>query len=196
MRLPMPFQHWTTYPGHSGIDYPYATGTPILASGPGYVHHKNYTDRGGFQIWISYDGYSKRVGYSHMNNYKGCPPNGSRVREGSLIGYVGSRGSKSTGPHLHSEIGGAPGSAAYWDYFDPNNWVGKTPPTPNPTPQPERNEDDDMIVNLAGKKGVRNGGAYITKDGKSYFMGDAAQGAPSLDDAASGSFLAIYPRVN
>lgn len=195
-KLSMPFQHWTTYEGHSGIDYPYATGTPIRASGPGYVHHKNYTDRGGYQVWIKYDGYSKRVGHSHMNSYEGVPKDGTRVVEGTVIGYVGSLGANSTGPHLHSEIGGAPGSENYWEYFDQNNWVGKSDPAPMPKPEPEETEETEMIVNLTGKKSVRNGGAYVTKDGVSYFLGAAAKDAPVLDDAASGAFLVIFPRVN
>ena len=93
-------------------------------------------------------------------------------------------------------MGGAPGCAAYWTYFDPNDWVGKTDPKPTPTPQPERNEDDDMIVNLQGQEKSHNAGAYVTKDGKAYWLGQDAANAPRLTNPAAGKFLTIYPLGN
>ena len=87
---------------HSGIDLAARTGTPIYASGDGVI------DRAG---WVS--GYGKKVeirhvngfetGYGHMSRIaEGIAP-GTRVRQGQVIGYVGSTGN-STGPHLHFEI--------------------------------------------------------------------------------------------
>jgi murein DD-endopeptidase MepM/ murein hydrolase activator NlpD len=87
---------------HTGIDLSAPTGTPIYASGDGIV------ERAG---WIS--GYGKKVelkhvngfetGYGHMSRIADGMSPGARVRQGQIIGYVGSTGN-STGPHLHFEI--------------------------------------------------------------------------------------------
>ena len=87
---------------HTGVDLASRTGTPIYASGDGIV------DKAG---WSS--GYGKFVGLKHVNGFEtgyghmsriadGMRP-GTKVRQGQIIGYVGSTGN-STGPHLHFEI--------------------------------------------------------------------------------------------
>lgn len=123
-KLCMPFQKWTTYPGHGGIDFPQARGTIIKASGPGVVYHRNTTARGGNQIWVRYDLNGAEVGYCHMDSFAGCPAVGTRVQAGTQLGHVGSLGTNSTGPHLHIEINGHPGSAGVWLFFDQGCVVG------------------------------------------------------------------------
>jgi murein DD-endopeptidase MepM/ murein hydrolase activator NlpD len=87
---------------HRGTDFAASTGTPIMAAGDGIV------DRAGF-----YGGYGRYVrlrhsgkyatAYGHMSAFaRGIRP-GARVRQGQVIGYVGSSGA-STGPHLHYEV--------------------------------------------------------------------------------------------
>jgi len=91
-----------TYKLHTGVDLSARTGTPIYASGDGVVKRAQ---------WVS--GYGRYVSLGHANGYEtayahmtriadGMKP-GTRVRQGQVIGYVGSTG-YSTGPHLHFEI--------------------------------------------------------------------------------------------
>lgn len=87
---------------HTGVDLAAKSGTPIYASGDGVVEKAQ---------WVS--GYGKYVEIKHVNGFEtgyghqsriadGIKP-GVRVRQGQIIGYVGSTGN-STGPHLHFEI--------------------------------------------------------------------------------------------
>lgn len=122
-KLPIPFSNPATYPGHSGVDYAQRRGTPFLASGPGRVTTLSRNARGGFYIWVKYDAIGPEVGYHHMDSHNGCPPVGSRVSEGTRLGYVGNTGN-STGPHLHSEVAGHRTTAGYWKFFDSSRVVG------------------------------------------------------------------------
>jgi len=150
-KLPIPFAKHTTYAGHGGIDFPQARGTIFRASGPGVVYHRNSTPRGGDQIWVRYDT-GVKVGYCHMDSFDGAAAIGTRVVEGSPLGRVGSKGKKSTGPHLHIEISGQAYSAAVWQYFDPARVVGNSgggnsaaaPATP--TAPPIVTQEDDMPI--------------------------------------------------
>lgn len=152
-KLPIPFAKHTTYKGHGGIDFPQARGTTFRASGPGVVYHRNSTPRGGDQIWVRYDT-GVKVGYCHMDSFDGAAAIGTRVVEGSPLGRVGSKGKKSTGPHLHIEISGQAYSAAVWKYFDPARVVGNSgggsSSTAPAAPAPPTNitQEDDMPIML------------------------------------------------
>lgn len=146
-KLPMPFGNPATYVGHSGIDYPQNRGTPFRASGDGTVTLRRTTTNGGNMIWVEYDAFptTNGVGYAHMDNWNQCPPVGARVKEGDILGLVGSSG-RSTGPHLHSEVAGYATTDGYWKFFDKNRVVGQgsssggtTPPT-----KPKLKEKLDM----------------------------------------------------
>lgn len=169
MSLPVPFARWTTYPGHSGIDFPYAAGTAFRASGPGTVRNLGKNSRGGYYIWVKYDGYPA-VGYHHMNSHAGCPSPGTRVSEGTQLGYVGWLGLNSTGAHLHSEVEGRATAAGYWTVFDKNRVVGATPggggsgagggATPEEPAGPNYNIlEDEMIRIQAPSRGIAMIGA-------------------------------------
>ena len=87
---------------HTGVDYAAPRGTPILAAGNGVVEKMGWTSGyGHFTLVRHTNGYE--TGYGHQSAFaKGLVP-GSRIRQGQVIGYVGSTG-LSTGPHLHFEI--------------------------------------------------------------------------------------------
>jgi len=146
--LPIPFNNPATYAGHSGVDYAGHSGDPIPASGPGKVVSRGRNDRGGFNIWVQYDG-GPLVGYHHMNSHEGCPSVGERVTLGQRLGYVGWSGrvfpAGRDGAHLHSEVSGHATTAGYWRFFDRTRVVGavaaggsSSKPTPTkPEPDPE-----------------------------------------------------------
>jgi len=87
---------------HSGVDYAAPRMTPILAAGDGIVESAGPNSGYGNLTLIRHtNGYE--TGYGHQTKFaKGIVP-GARVRQGQVIGYVGSTG-LSTGPHLHFEI--------------------------------------------------------------------------------------------
>ncbi len=87
---------------HAGVDWSAPRGTPIIAAGSGVVEKADWTSGYGKQTIIRHaNGYE--TSYSHQNAVaKGVVP-GARVRQGQVIGYVGSTG-LSTGPHLHYEL--------------------------------------------------------------------------------------------
>lgn len=87
---------------HKGTDYAAATGTPIKATGDGKVIHA--ARKGGYgKTVIIQHGQSITTLYAHMNGYARGIRSGKRVKQGQIIGYVGSTG-RSTGPHLHYEF--------------------------------------------------------------------------------------------
>lgn len=87
---------------HSGVDYAAPKGSRIYASGDGVVKRAQVAGGYGNYVVIRHNSeYS--TGYAHMNSFaRGIKP-GARVKQGQVIGYVGSTG-RSTGPHLHFEI--------------------------------------------------------------------------------------------
>ena len=87
---------------HTGVDWGSAMGTPIFASGNGIIEKAGWEGGYGKYIRIRHaNGYE--TAYGHMSAFaRGMEP-GKRVRQGQVIGYVGSTG-LSTGAHLHYEI--------------------------------------------------------------------------------------------
>lgn len=86
---------------HKGVDYAAPTGTPIYAAGDGKISFRGKQKGYGNVVYIQHD--SKHVTvYAHMNKFA-SKSKGDRVRQGELIGYVGSTG-WATGPHLHYEF--------------------------------------------------------------------------------------------
>ena len=87
---------------HKGVDYAAARGTPIKAVGDGKVIFKG--TKGGYgRVIILQHGSKYSTLYAHMNSYNKKMKHGTRVKQGQVIGYVGSSG-LATGPHLHYEF--------------------------------------------------------------------------------------------
>ena len=87
---------------HKGVDFAAPRGTPIYAAGEGKVEVAKRNGGYGNYVRIRHTGeYS--TAYAHLSGFaKGIAP-GRRVRQGQVIGYVGTTG-RSTGPHLHYEV--------------------------------------------------------------------------------------------
>jgi murein DD-endopeptidase MepM/ murein hydrolase activator NlpD len=91
-----------TIRAHKGTDYAAPRGTPIKAAGDGKVIHAGR--KGGYgNTVILQHGQGYQTLYAHMHNFGGGIKAGARVRQGQIIGYVGTTG-LSTGPHLHYEF--------------------------------------------------------------------------------------------
>ena len=87
---------------HKGTDFAAPTGTPIMASGSGLITRARWCGGGGNCIKIKHNSAYQTI-YAHMKNFAQGIKEGVRVKQGQVIGYVGSTG-KSTGPHLHYEV--------------------------------------------------------------------------------------------
>ena len=87
---------------HTGTDFAAPTGTPILASGDGIVTRAQWCGGGGNCVKIKHNRVYQTV-YAHMSKFGRGIKKGTRVKQGQIIGYVGSTG-LSTGPHLHYEV--------------------------------------------------------------------------------------------
>ena len=87
---------------HRGTDFAAPKGTPIMASGSGTIEMAKWWGAYGKYIRIKHNSKYKTA-YAHLNSYaRGIRP-GAKVKQGQIIGYVGSTG-RSTGPHLHYEV--------------------------------------------------------------------------------------------
>jgi murein DD-endopeptidase MepM/ murein hydrolase activator NlpD len=87
---------------HKGVDYAAATGTPIKVTGDGKIIFRG--KKGGYGNTIIVQHGSKySTLYAHMSKYRSGLTTGSRVKQGQIIGYIGSSG-LATGPHLHYEF--------------------------------------------------------------------------------------------
>ena len=87
---------------HRGTDFAAPMGTPIMASGSGVITRARWCGGGGNCIKIKHNSTYKTI-YAHMKNFGRGIKEGVRVKQGQIIGYVGSTGN-STGPHLHYEV--------------------------------------------------------------------------------------------
>jgi murein DD-endopeptidase MepM/ murein hydrolase activator NlpD len=90
---------WKT---HKGTDYAARTGTPIMTTASGTVTHASRKGGYGNCVIVKHnDKYSTL--YAHLSKFKSGARKGSYVKQGDIIGYVGSTG-YATGPHLHYEF--------------------------------------------------------------------------------------------
>ena len=87
---------------HTGTDFAAPSGTPIFAAGDGVIESIGRNGGYGNYIRIRHNG-SYKSAYGHMKGFARGLGSGNRVRQGQIIGYVGTTG-RSTGPHLHYEI--------------------------------------------------------------------------------------------
>ena len=87
---------------HRGTDFAAPMGTPIMASGNGVIKKAGWCGGGGNCVVIKHNSTYQTV-YAHMSKFANGIRSGVRVKQGQIIGFVGSTG-KSTGPHLHYEV--------------------------------------------------------------------------------------------
>ena len=90
------------YRPHLGVDYAAPSGTPVHAVADGVVSFKGWSGGGGNTLRIKHAG-NLETGYLHLRGFAKGINKGTRVKQGDLIGYVGSTGT-STGPHLDYRI--------------------------------------------------------------------------------------------
>ena len=84
---------------HHGVDYAAPTGTPVVTVGDGTVIEKGWDKKGGGNYLKIRHNSTYTTTYMHLNGFAKGIQKGSKVKQGDLIGYVGSTG-MSTGPHL------------------------------------------------------------------------------------------------
>jgi len=87
---------------HRGTDFAAPSGTPIMASGAGKIIRARWCGGGGNCVKIKHNSTYQTI-YAHMKSFARGIKEGRRVKQGQIIGYVGSTG-MSTGPHLHYEV--------------------------------------------------------------------------------------------
>ena len=87
---------------HQGTDFAAPMGTPIMASGTGTITRAKWCGGGGNCIKIKHNSTYETI-YAHMKSFAKGMKVGKKVKQGQIIGYVGSTG-LSTGPHLHYEV--------------------------------------------------------------------------------------------
>lgn len=129
--IPLPFQRWTTYKGHSGLDFPVPAGTAIPASAGGVITFSGWwNDRAGNTRTLTLPS-GLQIMHCHLQDLSG-PPVGSGVGPGAPIarsGWTGNVVPKGpAGAHLHTEmwLRGVPQIESAW--YDLNNWIGKPAP--------------------------------------------------------------------
>lgn len=125
---------------HTGVDYAAPKGTPVMSIGDGTVTSVKYEGAGGNTVRIRHNSvYS--TAYLHLSKYAKGLKAGQRVRQGEVIGYVGSTG-RSTGPHLDFRV-----------------WKNGTPINPlkmeSPPAEPIKEENRDMFEEAAAKYKAR-----------------------------------------
>jgi len=117
---------------HKGIDIAAPRGTPVVAVADG-IARKRLGGPGGNAIWINGKYY-----YAHLSKF--AVSDGQKVKKGDVIGYVGSTGTSSTGPHLHFGIDPKGGFSDGGSWVDPRTFLsraaagGAVPPGPHGDP--------------------------------------------------------------
>lgn len=87
---------------HTGVDYAAPSGTPVVTIGDGVVTFKGWTNGGGNTLKIRHNS-TYTTSYMHLRGFAKGLAVGKRLKQGELIGYVGSTG-LSTGPHLDFRV--------------------------------------------------------------------------------------------
>lgn len=87
---------------HKGVDFGAKRGTPVYSAGAGVVNYAGWRGSYGKYVRVRHNG-TYQTAYAHLSKVARGIRSGKRVRQGQVIGYVGSTG-RSTGPHLHYEV--------------------------------------------------------------------------------------------
>ena len=92
------------YRKHEGVDIFAISGTPVLSVVNGVIEQKGVNGLGGNKLWVRSPSDNWSYYYAHLSGYASGISNGTRVRKGQVIGYVGNTGNAKTTPsHLHFE---------------------------------------------------------------------------------------------
>lgn len=110
---------------HTGVDYAAPSGTPVHALGDGVVLSAGWTTTGGGNVIKIKHNSVYTTGYLHLKGFAKGIKSGVRVKQGQLIGYVGSTGT-STGPHLDFRV---------WKNGSPIDPLRMDSPSAEPLPQ-------------------------------------------------------------
>jgi len=98
---------------HEGIDIMAPQGAPVLAAADGEIVRFWTSERGGVSVYQA-DARGERIYYyAHLSAYANGLKEGDSVRQGQVIGYVGSTGNATT-PHLHFEIRSTEDTQRWW----------------------------------------------------------------------------------
>lgn len=122
---------------HTAIDYAAPMGTPVMSIGDGTVLSAGYSGAAGNMIKIRHNSVYTSA-YLHLSKYAKGINAGTRVRQGQIIGYVGSTG-RSTGPHLDFRI---------WMNGTPVNPLKIQSPPEEPLPDSVKPQFDSVCVAL------------------------------------------------
>ena len=138
---------------HTGVDYAAPKGTPVMSIGDGTVLSAKYEGAGGNTVRIRHNSVYTTA-YLHLSGYAKGIKAGARVRQGQVIGYVGSTG-RSTGPHLDFRV---------WKNGSPVNPLKMQSPPAEPLRQEFRPRFDSLKVLMdreleASSDAVEVGGA-------------------------------------
>jgi len=120
---------------HTGVDYAAPAGTPVVALGDGVVTFRAYKGGGGNTIRIRHNS-TYETGYLHLSKYAKGLKVGQYVKQGEVIGYVGSTGA-STGPHLDFRV---------WKNGTPVNPLTLESPSAEPVPADLRPAYDSLAT--------------------------------------------------
>ena len=128
---------------HTGVDYAAPTGTPVVAIGDGKIIFKGYKGGGGHTVKIKHNSvYS--TAYLHLSKYGKGINVGSQVKQGQVIGYVGSTGA-STGPHLDFRV---------WKNGSPIDPLKMESPSVEPVPTTAMDEFNALKAKYDEKLGI------------------------------------------
>ncbi len=122
---------------HTGVDYSAPTGTPVMSIGDGTVIYKQYQNGGGNTVKIRHNSVYT-TGYLHLRQYATGLSIGKHVKQGEIIGYVGSTGT-STGPHLDFRV---------WQNNKPINPLKMQSPPAEPIMQENRTSYQHLADSL------------------------------------------------
>ncbi len=149
-----------TWRSHRGVDYAASRGTEIMATADGVVTLRGPRGALGNAVEIRHaNGFTTR--YGHMSGFNAAVTVGTRVRQGQVIGYVGSTG-LATGPHLHYEL---------WRNGRPIDPLGVDLPPGDPVPSDQR-------ARWEGERTARL--ALLDRAAVGVFADADAPGAPSV----------------
>ncbi len=121
---------------HTGVDYAAPKGTPVVALGDGTVLSAAWTNNGGGNMIKIRHNSVYTTGYLHLNGFAKGIKKGVKVKQGQVIGYVGSTG-RSTGPHLDFRV---------WKNGSPIDPLSMKSPAADPLPKQYKPQLDSLYT--------------------------------------------------